>query len=63
MKTSFLPALLILFKLTIALGQDFDLKVKWGQEFKTPRSTLNDVVGHDATGFMQCTIASGPLAR
>lgn len=51
MKTSFLPALLILFKLTIALGQDFDLKVKWGQEFKTPRSTLNDVVGHDATGF------------
>lgn len=51
MKTSFLLVLLILFKLTIALGQDINLKVKWGEEFKTPRSTLDDVVGYDATGF------------
>ncbi|MFM8851536.1 MAG: hypothetical protein ACKOE5_14230, partial [Cytophagales bacterium] len=51
MKTNFLIVLLTLFNATIALGQDLNLKVKWGQEFKTPRSTLNDVVGHDATGF------------
>ncbi|MFM8912159.1 MAG: hypothetical protein ACKOE6_04435, partial [Flammeovirgaceae bacterium] len=36
---------------TLAYAQDLNLKVKWGQEFKSPRSTLNDVVGHDATGF------------
>jgi hypothetical protein len=51
MKTNFLIVLLALFKATIALGQNLNLKVKWGQEFKTPRSTLNGVVGHDATGF------------
>jgi hypothetical protein len=32
-------------------AQNLNLKVKWGEEFKTPRSTLNDVVGYDATGF------------
>lgn len=32
-------------------AQQLNIKVKWGQEFKTPRSTLDDVVGYDATGF------------
>jgi hypothetical protein len=51
--------LLLLFPLTI-LCQPLDFAIQWGEEFKAPkRSSLDDIVGHDATGIYAIKVRGG----
>lgn len=54
----------ILFGFTLlslsAAGQPLDFNIQFGEEFKAPkRSSLNDIVGHDATGVYAIKLQSG----
>jgi hypothetical protein len=44
-------------------SQPLDFKIQWGEEFKAPRkSSLDDIVGHDATGIYAIKVRGGMFA-
>src|SRR6187455_982419 len=53
--------LLILLSCTFSVfSQPLDFKIQWGEEFKAPRkSSLDDIVGHDATGIYAIKVRGG----
>lgn len=47
-----LTIVFLCFLISHLQAQNLDFKVKWGKEFKAPsRSSLNDIIGHDASGI------------
>lgn len=62
---SHLRILTLLFVLAAlsSAGQPLDLKVQWGTPFSAPkRSSLDDIVGHDASGIYAIKVRSGLFA-
>jgi hypothetical protein len=50
----------VLHQPTTASAQELNFSLKWGKEFEASRrSTLNDIVGHDATGIYAVKLRTG----
>jgi hypothetical protein len=50
---------ILLLPITL-LSQPLDFDIQWGEEFKAPkRSSLDDIVGHDATGIYAIKVRGG----
>jgi hypothetical protein len=50
----------VLHQQTTANAQELNFSLKWGKEFEASRrSTLNDIVGHDATGIYAVKLRTG----
>lgn len=50
----------VLHQQTTAHAQELNFSLKWGKEFEASRrSTLNDIVGHDATGIYAVKLRTG----
>jgi hypothetical protein len=50
----------VLYQPTTASAQELNFSLKWGKEFEASRrSTLSDIVGHDATGIYAVEVRTG----